>query len=74
LPRTFTGSGDVTAAIFLATVLRAWDLPRTLAHTAAVIYGVLKITNDLGRTELALIAAQDELIHPSHAFRPVRVR
>ena len=74
LPRTFTGSGDVTAAIFLATVLRAWDLPRTLAHTAAVIYGVLKITNDLGRTELALIAAQDELIYPSHAFRPVRVR
>ncbi|HEY6811988.1 MAG TPA: pyridoxal kinase PdxY [Propionibacteriaceae bacterium] len=74
LPRTFTGSGDVTAAIFLATVLRAWDLPRTLAHTAAVIYGVLKITNDLGRTELALIAAQDELIHPSHAFKPVRVR
>jgi pyridoxine kinase len=74
LPRIFTGSGDVTAAIFLATVLRAWDLPRTLAHTAAVIYGVLKITNDLGRTELALVAAQDELIHPSHAFRPVRVR
>jgi pyridoxal/pyridoxine/pyridoxamine kinase len=35
---------------------------------------VLKITNDLGRTELALIAAQDELIHPSHAFRPVRMR
>jgi pyridoxine kinase len=74
LPRTFTGSGDVTAAIFLATALRAWDLARTLAHTAAVIYGVLKITNDLGRTELALIAAQDELIHPSHAFRPVRMR
>ena len=24
LPRTFTGSGDVTAAIFLATVLRGW--------------------------------------------------
>lgn len=74
LPRTFTGSGDLTAAIFLATLLRAWDLPRTLAHTAAVMYGVLKITHDLGRTELALIAAQDELIHPSHAFRPIRVR
>jgi len=74
LARTFTGSGDLTAAIFLATLLRAWDLPRTLAHTAAVIYGVLKITNGLGRSELALIAAQDELIHPSHAFKPVRVR
>jgi pyridoxine kinase len=71
---TFTGSGDLTAAIFLATLLRSWELSRTLAHTAAVIYGVLKITKDLGRQELALIAAQDELIHPSHAFRPVRVR
>jgi pyridoxine kinase len=74
LARTFTGSGDLTAAIFLATELRGWDLPRTLAHTAAVIYGILKITNDLGRTELALIAAQHELIHPSHAFKPVRLR
>jgi pyridoxine kinase len=74
LPRTFTGGGDLTAAIFLATLLRAWDLPRSLAHTAAVMYGVLKITHDLGRTELALIAAQDELIHPSHAFKPIRVR
>jgi pyridoxine kinase len=74
LPRTFTGSGDLTAATFLATLLRAWDLPRTLAHTAGVMYGVLKITHSLGRTELALIAAQDELVHPSHAFKPVRVR
>jgi pyridoxine kinase len=74
LPRTFTGSGDVTAAIFLATVLRGWKLPRILAHTAAVIYGVLRITNDLGRTELALTYAQDELIRPSQHFEPVRVR
>jgi pyridoxine kinase len=74
LPRTFTGSGDLTAATFLATLLRAWDLPRTLAHTAGVMYGVLKITHNLGRTELALIAAQDELVHPSHAFKPVRLR
>ena len=48
LPRTFTGSGDITAAIFLATVLRGWTLPRVLAHTAAVIYGVLEVTNDSG--------------------------
>jgi pyridoxine kinase len=74
LPRTFTGSGDLTAAIFLASLLRAWDLPRSLAHTAAVMYGVLKTTHNLGRNELALIAAQDELIHPSHAFKPVRLR
>jgi pyridoxine kinase len=74
LPRIFTGSGDLTAATFLAMLLRDWSPPRTLAHTAAVMYGVLKITANLGRTELALVAAQDELIHPSHAFKPVRLR
>ena len=74
LPRTFTGSGDVTAAIFLATVLRAWDLPRTLAHTAAVIYGLLAVTTSVGRAELALIAAQDEMVNPSRRFASVRLR
>jgi hypothetical protein len=28
----------------------------------------------LGRAELALIAAQDELVNPSHRFEPVRLR
>jgi len=74
LPRTFTGSGDVTAATFLANLLRAPDLPSALARTAAVIYGLLKITTDTGRTELALIAAQDEYVRPSHSFEPVRLR
>jgi pyridoxal/pyridoxine/pyridoxamine kinase len=39
-----------------------------------VIYGVLKVTTSLGGAELALVAAQDELIHPSHTFKPARVR
>lgn len=74
LPRAFTGSGDVTAATFLATLLSMQDLPRALAHTAAVIFGVLTVTASLGHAELALIAAQNELIHPSHNFKPVRLR
>ncbi|HEU4909329.1 MAG TPA: pyridoxal kinase PdxY [Propionibacteriaceae bacterium] len=74
LPRTFTGSGDLTAAIFVATLLGRPDLSSALAHTARVIYGVLQVTASLGRAELALIAAQDQLIHPSHTFKPVRVR
>ena len=41
LPQTFTGSGDVTAATFLARLLDAGDVPGALAHTAAVIYGLL---------------------------------
>jgi len=74
LPRSFTGSGDVTAATFLGTMLRKWDLAAALAHTAAVIYGLLAVTTSLGRAELALIAAQDQLVRPSHSFEPVRLR
>jgi pyridoxine kinase len=74
LPQTFTGSGDVTAATFLATLLSTGDVPGALAHTAAVIYGLLMVTAASGRAELALIAAQEELVNPSHTFEPMRLR
>ena len=74
LPQTFTGSGDVTAATFLATLLRSGDVPGALAHTAAVVYGLLVVTAASGRAELALIAAQEELVNPSHTFEPMRLR
>jgi pyridoxine kinase len=74
LPRTFTGSGDVTAATFLVTMLRRPNLAAALAHTANVIYGLLAVTTSLGRAELALMAAQDEFVSPSHHFEPVRLR
>jgi pyridoxine kinase len=74
LPQTFTGSGDVTAATFLATLLDTGDLPGALAHTAGVVYGLLEATVASGRAELALIAAQDELVNPTHSFEPVRLR
>jgi pyridoxine kinase len=74
LSRTFTGSGDVTAATFLTTLLQTWNVSAALAHTAALIYGLLKITAERGRAELALIAAQDEFVRPSYSFEPVRLR
>jgi pyridoxine kinase len=74
LPQTFTGSGDVAAATFLASLLDKWDVPQALAHTAALIYGLLEVTAASGRVELALIAAQDEFIRPSHSFESVRLR
>jgi pyridoxine kinase len=74
LPQTFTGSGDVTAAMFLASLLDVWDVPRALAHTAGVIHGLLVLTAASGGTELALIAAQEEFVRPSHTFEPVRLR
>ena len=56
------------------TMLRKRDLAAALAHTANVIYGLLAFTTSLGRAELALIAAQDELVNPSHRFESVRLR
>ena len=74
LGQTFTGSGDLTAAVFLAHLLRTGDLPTALADTAAAVFGVLQVTVATGRSELALVQAQDELVHPSTRFTAVRLR
>ena len=74
LPRTFTGAGDLTAATFLATYLRTHDVAASVAHTAAVVHGVLDVTVRSGQAELQLVAAQDEIAAPSRTFRSVRLR
>jgi pyridoxine kinase len=73
LGQTFTGAGDLTAAVFLAHLLRTDDVPTALASTAAAVFGVLRITVESGRSELALVQAQEELIHPSQQFTPIRL-
>jgi pyridoxine kinase len=74
LPRTFTGAGDLTAAVFLAHRLRGADLPTALAETAAAVFGVLRITVDANESELALVRGQDELVHPTARFEVTRLR
>ena len=73
MPRVFTGAGDLTAATFLAQLLRPRMSP-VRWHHGSVVYGVLARTVEPGRSELALVQAQDELVHPSHTFDPVRLR
>jgi pyridoxine kinase len=74
LPRTFTGAGDLTAATFLAQYLRTGDVAQAMARTAAVVHGVLEVTVASGQPELQLVAAQDEIAHPSRTFEAVRLR
>jgi len=74
LPQTFTGAGDLTAATFLASLLRSGEVPAALAATAEVVYGVLKATVDSGQPELQLVAAQEEIVHPSRRFEVTRLR
>ncbi len=73
LPVVLNGCGDVTAALFLARLLRGESLPDALANTAAAIFAVIETTARLGRYELALVAAQDELAAPSRRFVPRRI-
>jgi pyridoxine kinase len=67
LPIEVTGCGDAFAALFLGWLLKGRPLPEALANTTAAIYGVIEATMRSGNGELALVAAQDELVSPSRS-------
>ena len=71
LPIEATGCGDAVAALFLGWLLKGKPVPEALAATIAAIYGVIEATIHSGGGELALVAAQDELVSPS---RPVALQ
>ena len=73
IDRSFTGTGDLTTAVFLAHWLRGEPLQDVLSATASVVYSVLDVTNQLGRYELALVQAQDDIVTPRHTFQAVPV-
>jgi pyridoxine kinase len=73
LPVMLNGCGDVTAALFLAHLLRGASLAEALGLTAAAMFALIETTARLGRYELALVAAQDELVSPSRHFQPQRL-
>lgn len=68
-----SGGGDLMAALFLGRLLQEGSLARALALATASVFGVLARTQEKGACELALIAAQDEIAHPSHAFEVERL-
>lgn len=68
LPVMLNGCGDVTAALFLARLLQGRGLAEALTLTAAAMFAVIETTVRLGRHELALVAAQDEVAAPSRVF------
>jgi pyridoxine kinase len=68
-----TGCGDAVAALFLAWLLKGKPVPEALALTVAAIWGVVEATLTAGGGELALIAAQDELVAPSRKILPQKL-
>ncbi|MGI5952593.1 MAG: pyridoxal kinase, partial [Brooklawnia sp.] len=74
IDRMFTGSGDLTTAIFLSNLLSSGgDLGHSLSMTASSVFSVLQTTHDLGRDELALVQAQDDIVAPRHRFEATRI-
>jgi pyridoxine kinase len=74
LPISPNGGGDVTAAVFLAHLLRSGSTPTALEHVTSTVFGVLEATLAAGTRELALVAAQDVIAAPSDAFTATRLR
>jgi len=70
-----SGAGDLTAALFLAHLVSTGDdVPVALARTAGSVFGVLEVTAGLEATEMALIAAQEQIASPAERFTATRVR
>ena len=73
LPAMLNGCGDVTAALFLGRLLTGASLPEALAQTAAAMFAVIETTVGLGRYELALVAAREQLARPGRQFAARRL-
>ena len=68
LPVQANGAGDAMAALFFAHYLRSGKIDAALSRAGSAIFGVLAKTAELGADEIQLVAAQDEIVHPSRLF------
>ncbi len=69
-PIAVNGAGDLFAALFFHHWLTTPSAPEALARAAASVYGVIAATARSGGREIALIAAQEEFVAPTHNFAP----
>lgn len=74
LPLKANGSGDVTAALFTAHLLRSGDPADALARTASSVFDLLERTHLSGERELQLVESQESYAHPRMQFEASRVR
>lgn len=70
----FTGSGDLTAAMFLAHLLQGAGLRGALERTAAIAHAVLRATAESGSSELRLVEAQEQIVAPNMLFEATLLR
>jgi pyridoxine kinase len=73
LPFKANGSGDVTAALFTAHLLRTKDSALALGRTASSVFDLLENTLESGRRELQLVQSQDAIAQPRMQFEVTRL-
>ena len=73
LPMYVAGSGDATAAIFLARAMTE-PLPEALGHTADSVFAIMERTHAAESKEILLIDAQEDIAFPSGRFDVTRLR
>ena len=74
LPISPNGCGDVTAALFLAHLLRTGSAETALQQVTSSVFGILEKTMEAGTREIQLVAAQDVIADPPERFAPTRLR
>lgn len=73
LPLKVDGSGDMTAALFLAHWHRTGDICKALTYTTNSVFAVMRETYRVGAREIQLVAAQDAIADPPTLFTAVPV-
>jgi pyridoxine kinase len=68
LPIAVNGAGDLFAALFLHHWLDTRATRAALSRAASSVHAVVTATEAAGSRELALVAAQNELVGPSRIF------
>ncbi len=74
LPISPNGCGDVTAAVFLAHLLRTRSAATAVQRVTSTVYGILEKTMEAGTREIQLVAAQDVIARPPTRFPPTQLR
>ena len=64
----------MTAAVFLAHLLRTGSAETALQRVTSTVFGILEQTLAAGTREIQLVAAQDVIADPPERFAPVRWR
>jgi pyridoxine kinase len=62
------GGGDLTAAVFLAHLLRGRPVDEALARTTSAVFAVMEATHLAGDRELRIVQTQDRIADPRMEF------